>query len=257
MREIEINKDWLEQQLKVKSPMDISVELQVNVETIRRKIRRFGIKRKRHSHLINESFFDEWSSDMSYALGFIYADGCVNRSLHHNKLCLQLQDRDIEILNFFISRIQPNRSIYSYSRFDKRTQKKYTYAMTDFSSERLINSLEKLGCFVNKTYKKISLPAVPDEYIGDFIRGLFDGDGSIYGSKKKYGCYITCSCKEFLEQIFNRIGFGVMSKSDWPHRLYFHSKKAIKNLYDLMYYNKNAFCLARKKIKFEECLNGY
>ena len=53
--------------------------------------------------------------------------------------------------------------------------------------QKLFNEFKKLfelGCLNNKT-QKIRLPNLSNELMPHFIRGYFDGDGSIYKIKKR------------------------------------------------------------------------
>ena len=53
----------------------------------------------------------------------------------------------------------------------------------EINSKMIFEDLLALGGSPNKS-KSIRMPKVPKEFIGDFIRGLFDGDGSISINKK-------------------------------------------------------------------------
>lgn len=258
MKRVLIDKDWLLANADKMSPEAMAKEIGCCTATILRAYTKYGIKRSRHAHLIKEDFFETWSSDMAYILGFTFADGSINRKLHHNKLVYQLKDVDKEVLEFIIGAIQPTRNLYFYTRHDKRSNVTCSTVMTDFSSSRLIDSLERLGCVPNKTYKDILPPNVPKKYLGDFIRGLFDGDGSISicidrVKYHKVSCYICCNCKGFLQKLQEMIGFGyVYANGEETPRLMFSSRDDIRGLYNLMYRDNNAFRLSRKFNKFQE-----
>lgn len=247
---MDINKEWLIGKLQKFSPKQIANMIGCHPETIRKKMRLFNIKRSRHAHLINENFFSKWSYDMSYILGFTFADGSINTTKHHNKLCFQLHTKDIEILEFIISRIQPNRNIYRYERVDSRSNKIYGYVMTDFSSKKIIDDLHSLGCIKNKTYCGIRLPNIPSKFLGSFIRGLFDGDGCITNGRAD----IVCSSVDFLNDIRQAIGFGKVCLSNKPPRICFYSKNDRQKLFNLIY--DDGFRLERKYVKYKEIMNG-
>lgn len=248
MKKIELSEQWLKESLTSKSPKEISEEIGCNVETVRRRIRDLGISRSRNSHLINEGFFDKWSHDMAYILGFTYADGSINTSLHHNQLTYQLNTVDLEVLEFIRDKIQPSKRIYKYERIDKRTKKVYQVSHLTISSKKIVKSLSGLGCIPNKTYEEIHIPDIPRDFWGDYLRGLFDGDGSIYLHRGKIACSIACNQLQFLEEIKNRLGFGYLEQSKTCAKISFWSKKDVLKLYDIMY-NGN-FCLNRKYEKF-------
>lgn len=194
----------------------------------------------------------------TFILGFIFADGSINTSLHHNQINIQINPKDIEVLEFIKSKIQPSSNILQYEKFCKNTNKNYAVARISFSSKKIVKDLINLGCVPGKTYKEIRVPNIPIEFYRDFIRGVFDGDGSIYISKKsstKVGCFICCSSVSFLKDIKNIIGFGNINENESPARLSFYKKNNIQLFFDYMY-NGN-FCLIRKFKKFKEAFDNY
>lgn len=250
-----ITKEWLEAELKVKTRRQIAEETGCNYATLGRRIKSLGIRTSKHSHLIREDFFQTWSKDMAYILGFCFADGNIGKSNNRQKLVIQLNPKDIEFLEFITSLIQPGKSIYRYSRILSTTKKPFDVAMVDFSSKYLVEDLEKLGCVENKTYVEIRIPAMPKEYMRHFIRGFFDGDGSVWYSMKSSGYIDTAACiacmsVSFLQDILNELGFGNLSIKDNPPTLNFYSKTNLLKLYEYMY-SDGGFCLRRKKEKFE------
>lgn len=251
------NKQILENELKLKSVKELAKKYNVCVEYFRQYIRKIGIKRSRHEHLINEDFFKNINSDSAYILGFLFADGSINTSLHHNQLCIQINKNDIEIINFIKEKIQPSSKIYIYDRINKKTKNQYSVAHVTFSSKKLIKDLTDMGCVKNKTYKEIKVPNISQEFYADFIRGVFDGDGSIYITKdnKKFGCYICCSSISFIKDLQSMLGFGKINTKDYPFRITFNNKKDIKKFFDYIY-NGN-FYLIRKFKKFKEVFKKY
>ena len=117
----------------------------------------------------------------AYLLGFIYADGSITQESNnkHYKLSINLSKKDEshllklnEILNGKIinlsSKIKGYDKIYESIRLSK----------FDVS---LVETLKKLGVNPNKTYNFGSPQNnVPEHLIHHFIRGIFDGDGTIY-----------------------------------------------------------------------------
>jgi intein-encoded DNA endonuclease-like protein len=84
----------------------------------------------------------------------------------------------------------------------------YQYESTDghlasslsFTSKKIRQAIESYGIGNNKTFKLHNLPDnLPKEFLTDYIRGFFDGDGSIYEPKgKKIGMSFTCANDTFL-----------------------------------------------------------
>lgn len=73
----------------------------------------------------------------------------------------------------------------------------------------MVNFLISHGCVEKKT-DKLKFPLdLSDGLKRHFIRGYFDGDGSIYTIKQPYGFYICGNIEQFLREIsyeFEKIG---------------------------------------------------
>jgi intein-encoded DNA endonuclease-like protein len=66
-------------------------------------------------------------------------------------------------------------------------------------SRKIYNDIIKLGGQPRKSLNSV-FPRIPKKYLSDFIRGFFDGDGSIYLIKRRacYGATFSCSSKKFI-----------------------------------------------------------
>lgn len=130
-----------------------------------------------------------------------------------------------------------------------------------------INFFENIGLTERKSLT-LNFPNIPDEFIPDFIRGFFDGDGCAYKStttsnKIKYD-YIfvsfTSGSDSFIEKLKNilknnNIKSTIVNDSRNNHNakyLKIYSKESVKNFYNYIYYNDDVVCLNRKKNKFKE-----
>ena len=127
-------------------------------------------------------------------------------------------------------------------------------------SKTLHNNLVKLGIMPNKS-KILKCPEIPEKFYSDFIRGVFDGDGTVKVKQKR--CKICSASKDFIN------GLSKMLKSmKIEHKLYnepytynniktdFYTvtimrKKDVKKLYHLMYDNAGLY-MKRKKKTFEK-----
>jgi DNA-binding transcriptional regulator WhiA len=249
------NKQKLEEELKKYSIKELAKKYKISITSFRKHVKEIGIIRSRHAHLINEDFFKKITKESAYILGFIFADGSINTSLHHNQLNIELNKKDIEVLEFIRSNIQSSIKIYKYKRKHKKTKKYYFSVKVCFSSKEIVKDLIKLGCCPNKTHKEIKVPCIPKEFYKDFIRGVFDGDGSVYitKNKDKTGCYICCSSISFLKDIQNILGFGNIDEKANPPRLSFYSKKDKISFFNYIY--SHGFYLKRKFNKFKEVLS--
>jgi len=111
------------------------------------------------------------TEEKAYWLGFIAADGCVtNRSLN---LCIS--KTDVEHLKKFRDCINPKRPIKEY----KSKYSPIPLTFVNISNIKITESLIQYGIVERKTFKLHKLPDIPEELIRHFIRGYFDGDGSL------------------------------------------------------------------------------
>lgn len=130
---------------------------------------------------INESFFDLINSEeTAYFLGLLFADGC--NDIKRKRFLISLQENDIDILEqfkYYLSSTVPLEFIRS------KNNRKNQYRLT-ICSKRISEQLSNLGCVGNKSLILLFPQYLYDSiYIRHFIRGYFDGDGSILGYIKK------------------------------------------------------------------------
>lgn len=179
-------------------------------QTVGNWFREFGIKTPRKIHYkysINEKFFKSWSKEMAWVLGFIFADGCVLLG-HRNGgiLSIGVAEKDLEILE------KINKALNSQYPIRKKLTNSQTYCYRlDISHRSIVDDLINLGVTPRKS-KTLSWPNIPKPYVWHFIRGYYDGDGSIFHGKgytNKQGASklqlrtSVLGTKVFLEGILN------------------------------------------------------
>lgn len=128
---------------------------------------------------INEEYFNQINNkNKAYVLGFIYADGHLNKK----SLNITLQEKDLEILEFIKRELESTHPIYTKIIKDRR------YSSFNISNVKISKSLiSNFNIPSNKSKNNLSIPDIPEEYISHFLRGVFDGDGSVWSSKTKTG----------------------------------------------------------------------
>lgn len=131
----------------------------------------------------NESYFDIIDTeDKAYFLGLLFADGCVlDGGSRKKRLSISLQEPDRDILEAMIRYTNYSGTIDVKSRLRKAHHKRECVLF--YSSDHMCESLMRLGCTPRKSFTLEFPTGVPESLIRHFIRGLFDGDGSIHGSK--------------------------------------------------------------------------
>lgn len=139
----------------------------------RRGIRPKGLQRAR----FNERYFEDIRSQyQAYWLGFMFADGCIIRRKYDYssnivalRVGLSIQDR--QLLDAFLIDIQSSPRIAICNNGKE--------ARVSLNSVRMVNDLESLGCVERKSLKLTGIPDIPAGLVRHFVRGYFDGDGSV------------------------------------------------------------------------------
>lgn len=208
---------------------------------------------KPQKHFKNEKFFDSWSKEMAYVLGWVWSDGNIDQS--RRSLRIQIQSGDSYILK------EIKKAISS----DAPIKIKDNAAGLSIHSRIIAKSLIKLGCKVGDSLHN-EFPNVPKSYFFDFLRGYLDGDGSVCiarskKSRQKNVLRITfLGCKQFiknlqkhLKDILNIEECKISHSYDKSelYRCTYNGKDA-RLICSKMYENCNSLFLKRKRNKFLE-----
>jgi len=174
--------------------------LNTNGCTVRNKLLEQGVKMRAYGNKkydVDESYFEKIDTpNKAYILGLLYTDGNVCRT----SIRIRLQCGDINILNKIKREIKstaPIKNIKNNLKDGGQIQK-----LLRINSAKMCCDLEKLGCMPNKTFK-LRFPTedmVPKHLIKHFIRGCWDGDGSI--AKSGHSCSFCGNlsmCNSFKE----------------------------------------------------------
>jgi hypothetical protein len=208
---------------------------------------------------INEKYFENIDTeDKSYFLGIIFADGYLNDKRKY--LSISLQETDVDILEKLTLSIETNKPLQYIIRKEVNTSNQYRLLIT---RKKIVEDLKKLGVHQNKslTSKPDNITFSNDILLKHFLRGYFDGDGSLtyYKVKNTLNSSINIVCtNEFYNYFSSFISNVLLIKTTRGKR--FNDNK---NCYDLricgnrnvikfldyIYSDSNIF-LERKKHKF-------
>lgn len=152
---------------------------------LKRKIRVKGPDRRIQGtkQNVNVDFFKRWSPEMAYVLGFFSADGGMFINSGGSKY-IQFTSTDKEILIKIKRLMDANHKIGIKKKNSSNLGWKECY-LIQIGSKEMYNDLLKLG-FTPKKDLTLKFPKIPNKYLGHFIRGYFDGDGSVsFGTYKR------------------------------------------------------------------------
>lgn len=137
----------------------------------------------------------------------------------------------------------------------------------EISSKIISKSLESIGMVQNKSLV-LEFPKIPESMYRHFIRGYFDGDGSLYKFKdnhnntERYGFKITStnafcnSVKNIFEtclSVKSHVSLSHPDLNEVTSDLKIYRKADIKKILDWLYADANRY-LTRKHDKYIEFL---
>ena len=229
------------------------------------KIEGINIKINNKKHDYNEDFFRRIDSEeKAYWLGFLYADGTVN-NFDKYELKLAISKKDIEHLKKFEKNMVFSDTSLIKFEYPVLNGKQYESCKLIITNKNIVLDLIDKGCLPNKTFNlKMPKEIIPKHLMKHFIRGFFDGDGSI----SKTGKYLSLSFtgyKDFLEElslyILDELGLENNSESNYVYKtksnaycLGINNKEYHDKFYSYIYDNSTIY-LERKKQVFDEHYN--
>ena len=150
---------------------------------------------------INDKFFKNWSKEMAYVLGIIYTDGNLFHDPVRKMYRISISQKDRELLDKVLKLMDCNYIL----RYKKQRGIAGHLYLIDLQQKDMFHDLLELGLTSNKSLN-MTFPGVPPQCTRHFIRGCWDGDGSVFvtGRGKLDANYITGSIK-FIERIVEEL----------------------------------------------------
>ena len=220
----------------------------------------------------NKDYFGKIdTSDKAYWLGFLYADGSINRYYKNEKLRsmtleLNLSYKDKEHLEKFKKCLETNIPIFE--KTNKLNGKEYKSVRLQLNNTKICYDLCDLGCTPSKTYD-IKFPTydiVPKEFMRDFIRGFFDGDGCISISEMNGKPHIFTTITGQSDMLESISDFLISEKiirikpkihkdnrRDFTYSVYIYGIDSNKEFLDYLY--KDSYIYLNRK--FNQYINFY
>lgn len=141
-----------------------------------------GKFKHRSTARLRESLFSQWSQPMAYPylLGYIFTDGSLSR-VGQGAFRVSISSIDRGHLEKLAAILGEDVKV----RSGKQSKKGFSGSgdrdihSIAFTRPQMIQDLRRLGLTERKSLT-MRFPDVPDEFLRDFIRGCWDGDGSIF-----------------------------------------------------------------------------
>ena len=228
-----VDKEKLEKLLKdEKTIKEISKKLQLSVDTISKYVRIYNLRKCKCTWFDDSVFEKIDTEEKAYWLGFIYADGCV----YKNTLEITLSEKDLHHLqkfsNFLNAKKDCIKKVCIHLNSNDKTY--FAYKLSVYS-KKICCDLNNLGVHPKKSFTT-EFPTeriLPKELIPHFIRGYFDGDGSIMSqetSKVKLAISIigNHSFIHSLSKILN--GSTIIKHKGKTGNMYYLNFKILKSI---------------------------
>lgn len=209
-------------------------------------------------YLCNEDFFNQDNERSFYWAGFIAADGCVKlKDQKYKQLCICLSIKDLKLLEAFKKDIQFEGPIH------KHLKGRYKKCEITISSNKVFDSLKRFGIKERKSLN-YSMPEwlINNELFRHYLRGYFDGDGTVGLYKKKNRDVRQCTfeilgSEIFLKQVKSKLikeniietNNGYLAYKKSIYRLGFGRNRIALSFRNYLY-KKSTICLKRKRDVF-------
>ena len=204
------------------------------------------------------NYFQEIDTEnKAYLLGLFTADGCVYTVNHSKAFTIQLKKDDFEMIQFIKNELSIPRKIVK----DKRDA---SYGIS-IVNNLFVQHLIEHGVTEGKSTR--FLPALPDYLMSHYIRGLFDGDGSIVIRKAHtYGKAMRCCVvilaysniinplREYLENKLNLSYLTFCCDGGEAYSIRYSSRHDFIAVTNFIYKDANLY-LKRKHCKYLEALS--
>lgn len=139
-------------------------------------------------HRVNhECFADDLTAEKAYWIGFLLADGCVS----DDRICLALQQSDI-------GHVEKFRRFVCGEFYSIKLTSSNNACNLRFVSHKMAADLARYGIVPRKSLTGDFAVGVTDDFMWHYLRGFFDGDGSVHiGSRNRLmvqmsGSYSFC-----------------------------------------------------------------
>ena len=232
-------------------------EFHCNYATIRNLLNRHHVipRGNKQGYPRSEYYFSNIDTEeKAYWLGFLYADGCV----HSNNYEISINITDKEHLQKFQQAIGAinHRIVETQDKRFSAARPLYQFSIKD---KQLHADLIKWGCVPQKSLILDKIPNIPRDYVPHFIRGYFDGNGSLHylQGTNNFRISFTSSSKLFLDDIQKELQtkLSIGQSKGNTYQLQISGRKQVERILCYLYQNSTeATRLNRKYDTYLHCL---
>lgn len=165
----------------------------------------------------DRDFFYRRDETTAYWCGFLLADGCLHipkKTCGSPRLTLGLASKDESHVRRFANDVGlPPSAVHSYQNGSG------VGSMVGMRDERFLEMLRPWGIAPRKTYEWIE-PQIESELLGHYLRGFFDGDGTVWRGDPGYRSLKISGSVEGLSWTRKAI-----KRMGYPWRVHLNDKK--------------------------------
>jgi len=211
--------------------------------TLKKYLKKMGV---RYKYFHDPNFFKKWTPKMAYILGFVFAEGYISHGFYR----LEIPQNDRGILE------KIGEAMGSNQRIDNPKGKKSFRLL--INSKEIAKDLVRLGMKFGEN-SLLRFPDIQGEFVPHFLRGYFDGDGSV---KNDY-CNFASNSLKFLEGIKTILQNladikGVIKKGRGCYVLHYNQRKEKIKIFEYIYTSENNDLFLQKKfLKFNKVVEKH
>ena len=148
---------------------------------------------------------------MAWALGLFFTDGHLGPPFRQTAARLCFTQKSPELLHKLKALMHSNTTVHSRPRREYNGKTAGATFRFAISNARLVARMLELGLTPRKSLT-MQFPEVPRECVRHFVRGCWDGDGTVYRQANgrqliaKFGCGSQCFVDDMLGALY-RDGF--------------------------------------------------
>ncbi len=188
-------------------------------------LKQSGINTKRDTYTVEENYFEKIDTrDKAYILGLLFSDGTLNSKYPQIKLKLT----DLDLVQQVKTKLNYGGKLHEHVPENPKHKKNLALIITN---TKMHKDLQKLGMKFRKTFD-CQYPTCLNGFDSDFLRGFFDGDGSIstgFSGGKNWAEIKIVTTEDFVRGAIGVLTkVGIFSYEDYDRRI--EKSKGIRDL---------------------------